>query len=308
MLLVIVVVLLIVVEGIFSASETGLVSIENMKVFVAQHDKQRWAIHASNFIRRPARFFSTILVCENFILVIASTLAAKFFIELLGNRGVVVSTIILSIVTLIIGQYVPKTTALMYPYKTMSLLSDVIYYIEILTYPIVSIFAGISKFLARLFKGSGSSETVRRLDIVHAIKEYEEKASRLAARLLDFSERTVSDIMIPLDAALVYEKGSELAVFSHRNRRLYTRIPIYENDRGNIVGVFNIKDYFYTNKVKLRKPFFIDSNERCMAIFLIMKEKGEHMAIVRSKAKKAIGIVTLEDLIEELVGEIRDER
>ena len=83
---------------------------------------------------------------------------------------------------------------------------------------------------------------------------------------------------------------------------------MYENSPENIIGVFNIKDYFYTKKIVLREPFFVNAHDRCMNVFSIMKQKGEHLAIVRDKDEQIIGIVTLEDLIEELVGEIRDER
>jgi CBS domain containing-hemolysin-like protein len=104
------------------------------------------------------------------------------------------------------------------------------------------------------------------------------------------------------------KKGSEIETISKRHKRLYTRIPVYQEKRSNIVGIFNIKDYFYTNKIELRKPFFVSANDRCMLIFMAMKQKGEHMAIVRNDKKSILGIVTLEDLIEELVGEIRDEK
>ena len=307
MLLLIIPLVLIILEGIFTASETGLVSIENIKVLGAVKEKKRWAERTKYFLAKPERFFSTILVCENIILVIAATLFAKFFIELIGENGAFVSTCIITFVSVTVGQFVPKSFALSNPIRTMSVLSDTIYYIEVITYPIVSLYAHISWALARLFRSATEGDSIRRLDIVYAMSEYEEKASRRAALLFNFSRRSVEEVMIPLDAVFMCEKGFELDVLSQKQKRLYTRIPVFEGQHNNVVGVFNIKDYFYTGTITLRKPFFVNARDRCMTIFSIMKQKGKHMAMVRSENGRIIGIVTLEDLIEELVGEIRDE-
>ncbi len=308
MLLLIVPLLLIVLEGIFAASETGLISLENITVLKAKREKKRWAILVDHFLARPEHFFSTILVCENFILVIASTLFAKFFIERFGSNSVVFSTIILSFISLTIGLFIPKSLALSYPSIVMSNLSRIIYYLQIITYPVVYIYANISKSLAHLFRSDTKVESIKRLDIIYAMSEYEVKASRLAARLFNFSKRVVAEVMIPLDAVFSCEKGHEREALSKKYKRIYTRIPVYEKVNEKIIGVFNIKDYFYTNRIKLRKPFFVSAHERCMPIFSTMKQKGEHMAIVRDSHKRILGIVTLEDLMEELVGEIRDEK
>jgi putative hemolysin len=308
MIFMIIPLILITIEGLFTASETGLLSIENIKVLKAKREKKKWAIRVSNFLAAPEQFFSTVLVCENFILVIASTLFTKFFIEQIGGSGAFYATLILTVFSLIIGQFIPKSIALANPEKIMGLLSTLIYYIEYIAYPVVYFYAKISKGIASIFGGKTGIETIRRLDIIYAMSEFEEKASRLAARLFDFSKRGIADVMIPLNAVFSCAKDFELDALSKKHKRIYTRIPIYKDKPDNIIGVFNIKDYFYKNRITLRKPFFINIKERCMSIFLTMKQKGQHMAIVRDDAKSVVGIVTLEDLIEELVGEIRDER
>ncbi len=308
MILLILPLLLIVLEGIFTASETGLISIENIKVLRARKDKKKWAIRTHNFLSAPERFFSTILFCENFILVIASTLFAKFFIGRLGDNGAFFSTLILSIFSLTVGQFIPKSIALSNPEKAMNVLSGIIHYVEIIAFPFVYFYAKISKSIAHLFKGDTEAEIIGRLDIIYAMSEYEKKASMLAARLFDFSKRKVNEVMIPLEAVFSCKKGAEREALSKKHERIYTRIPVYRSRPDNIIGVFNIKDYFYSDKIILRKPFFVQANERCMFIFSTMKQKGEHMAIVRGEENRVVGIVTLEDLIEELVGEIRDEK
>ena len=301
-------ILLIIAQGVFTASETGFISISKMRVLRAKQEKKIWAIRMSNFLATPERFFSTINVCENFILVVASTLFAKFFIENLGDNGVIFSTILLALFSLTIGQFIPKSITLSNPDKTMIFLSGVIYYTEIITYPIVHFYANLSKGIAYLFKSKNKTDLIRRLDIVYAMSEYEKKSSMLASRIFNFSRRAVAEVMIPLNAVFSCKKDSEIETVSRRKERIYTRIPVYKDIPNNIIGIFNIKDYFYTNKVILRKPFFVNVNERCMSIFSIMKQKGEHMAIVQDDKNRVLGIVTLEDLIEELIGEIRDEK
>jgi putative hemolysin len=308
MLFLIIPLLLIIFEGIFTASETGLVSIENIRVFKAKKEKKKWAIRVSNFLSSPESFFSTINIWENVILVLSSTLFAKFFIEHFGDNGVFLATVILSIYSLTVGQFIPKSIALSNPDKIMMSLSGVIYYTKIITYPVVYLYANISKAIARIFKSDTETDSISRSDIIHAMGEYEKESSRLAARLFNFSKRVVSEVMIPLNAVFSCKKGYELEALSNKYKRIYTRIPVYIKRFDDIIGVFNIKDYFYTDKITLRKPFFINANERCMSIFSTMKQKGEHMAIVRDDNNRVLGIVTLEDLIEELVGEIRDER
>jgi putative hemolysin len=306
--LIIIPLLLIFIEGIFTASETGLVSIEYIRIKHAKKEKQRWAHILSLFLTRPERFFATILVSENLILVISSTLFAKYFIEWLGYSGAIFATVLLAVVSLVIGQFVPKMIALSRPEGTMRILGRIIYIIEIIMYPLVSLYAWVAKGLARLSTHGASSDSIQRLDIVYAMSEYQVKASQLAARLFDFSKRQVVEVMIPLDRVFMCQRGMEETAIIKGNGRIFTRIPVYESARDRIVGIFNIKDYFYKEKVILRKPLYADAHDRCMTIFMNMKQKGQHLAIIRNDQKKVIGIITLEDLIEELVGEIRDER
>ncbi|MBN2621149.1 DUF21 domain-containing protein [candidate division WOR-3 bacterium] len=306
--LIVIPLLLIFIEGIFTASETGLVSIEYIRIKHAKKEKQSWAHTLSLFLARPERFFSTILVSENLILVVSSTLFAKYFIEWLGNSGAIIATILLAVISLVIGQFIPKMIALSRPEGTMRILGRIVYIIEIIMYPLVSLYAWVAKGLARLFTHGTSSDSIQRLDIVYAMSEYQVKASQLAARLFDFSKRQVVEVMIPLDRVFMCQQGMEETAIARGDGRIFTRIPVYESERDRIVGIVNIKDYFYKGKVILRKPLYINGRDRCMTIFMNMKQKGQHMAIIRNDQEKVIGIITLEDLIEELVGEIRDER
>jgi CBS domain containing-hemolysin-like protein len=91
-------------------------------------------------------------------------------------------------------------------------------------------------------------------------------------------------------------------------RQVFTTIPVYEEVRSNVIGVINTKDYYYEGTIRINPAFFVNVNERCMHIFLIMQEKKEHLGIVRDDNNHAVGLISMNDLVEELVGEIREER
>lgn len=296
--------ILVILQGIFTATETAAISIEKSHLGRARREQKKWALRTYALMRKPDRFFATILVCEDFLLVIAATLLAQYFIALYGGRSVFFSTLIISFASFFLGQFLPKLAALAAPDRIMAALSEPIYIISLVTLPVVYFFSQAAKTIARVFRSEGESDVIRRSDIVYALSEYEKESSLIASRLFNFSKRTVSELMIPLRAVHTAKKGHELESLSLK----VTRLPVYDDENRAIAGIFNVKDYFFTGKFKLRPPFFVRATDRCLPVFLTMKEKVEHLAIVRDENEAPIGIVTLEDLIEELVGEIRDEK
>jgi putative hemolysin len=299
---------LIMLQGLFTATETAVMSIERSKLGRAQLEKKHWAARTRGFLDKPERFFSTILICEDLLLVVASTFFAQFFIIRWGSNWVILSTVILSLFSLVIGQYIPKAIALTIPETVLAILSDLIYALELALTPVVSVFSAIARGIGLILGIKKRTDIIRHSDIVFAMTEYEKETSKLASRLFNFSHRVISDVMIPLDAVYMCGQGEEKNVVSGKAERLFTRWPVFSGKASNINGIFNIKDYIYTGKAATRPPYYVNADERCMSVFMTMKEKGEHMAIVRGHDGAVNGIVTLEDLIEELVGEIRDEK
>ncbi|MCX7994918.1 MAG: CNNM domain-containing protein [candidate division WOR-3 bacterium] len=299
---------LVLLMGIFTATETGFLCVDKTKVLALAKEKRYWAEAINNFQKKPAEFFSTILVCEDFLLVIASNLMAIYFIENHGEEFVLLSTILLSIFSLIFGQLIPKSIALLYPEKTLVITIRIISFFKTLLFPVVVLFAWFSQSLATIFKIKATTEIIRRQDIVFAISEYEKDTSILAARLFDFSHRKVSDIMVPIDIAVVYKKGEDFNKFCIESKQLFRFIPVLDPLTSEIVGVINTRDYFFSGKIEMKPPYFVGENEKCMQVFLKMKERNEHLAVVQSSHNKTVGIITIYDLIEELTGSIREER
>lgn len=299
---------IILVMGIFTASETAFLCVDKTRVFYSAEQNKRWAVITKRFVNNPAEFFSTILVCEDFLIVIASNLLALFFIRNFGENWVCLSTIILSLFSLIFGQLIPKSIALNYPEKTLHLTTGIIWFFRVLLIPIVALFAGITQGIAGLFKNQSKSAIIRHQDIVFAIGEYEKDTSLLASRLFDFSKRKVYEVMVPITMTIACRKDDDFKKFCFESPKIFRHIPIYEKDKNNIIGIVNTRDYFLKGRVEIRPPFFVNENERCMQTFLTMKDNREFMAIVKNENNEVTGIITIYDLIEELVGAIREEQ
>ncbi|MEO0166546.1 MAG: CNNM domain-containing protein [candidate division WOR-3 bacterium] len=294
--------------GIFTATETAFLCVDKTKLFTYAREKKYWAILVSDFLRKTAEFFSTILVCEDFLIVIASNLFALYFLKNFGENYVVLSTILLSFFSLIFGQLIPKSIALNYPEQTLALTARVIAFFGVLLSPIIFLLARVSESLATIFKIPTPTELIRRRDIVFAVSEYEKDTSLLTARLFDFTHRKVFEIMRPINIAFVCKKDEDFKKFCMESSRIFRVIPVLDPVTGEIIGIINTKDYFFTEQLEIKSPFFVNENDKCMQVFLKMKEKNEHLAVVQDAQKNAVGIITIYDLIEELVGSIREER
>ncbi|MEO0185279.1 MAG: CNNM domain-containing protein [candidate division WOR-3 bacterium] len=308
MILILVSLILVLLIGVFTSSETAFLCVDKTKVLYAAGEKKTWAMITRRFTDKPAEFFSTILVCEDFLIVAASNLLAIYFITNYGKNWVFFSTIFLSFFSLIFGQLIPKSIALLYPEKTLVINARVIEFFRTILFPVVALFAGISQGFANLFRTYSGSAIIRHQDIVFAISEYEKDTSLLAARLFDFSKRKVSESMVPISIALVCRKVEDFKEFCVESGRLFRYIPIIDSEKNQIIGVINTKDYLINGSVELKPPFFVKENDKCMEVFLKMKEKREHIAVVQDENGKVTGIITIYDLIEELVGAIREEK
>lgn len=298
---------LIILIGIFTASETAFLCIEKIRLKKAYDEKKTWANRVYRFTQKPSQFFTMILVCEDFLLVLGSTILAQGIIQTFGNNWLVISTIIMSLFSLIVGQYLPKAIALNNPEKILAVLSELLHLIYTILAPIILLFSTIATFIGNLFKRHTSLDRLRYQDIIFAVSEYEKDTSLLVSRLFVFSRIKIGEIMIPIGMALLCSKDDDIASVCARTQRIFTRIPVYEGNVNNIIGVINTKDYFYTGNLTLEPPFFVNINDRCMAVFIKMQKENQKMGIVQDDRGNVVGIITLWDLIEELVGEIREE-
>lgn len=296
--------LFILIQGLFTAAETAAISIEKSRLGRELKSGRVWAKRTRRLLDQPDRFFSAVLVWEDFLLVLATTVFTHYCIKRWGSSSAAGAVIILTFVSFFVSQYTPKIFALNYPTLILKWFSLPVLLASRMAAPAVALYAGISRNLAKLFLRPVKIDTIRRADIAHALDEYEKESSLMVSRLFNFSRRTIAEVMIPLQFVHTCRRGNEIDALRWKK----TRLPVMADQNRIPIGIFNTKDYFFTGIFRLKKPFFVNADQRCMPVFLEMKKKSEHMAIVLNADKSAVGIVTIEDLIEELVGEIREEK
>ncbi len=296
--------LFILLQGIFTATETAAISIEKSRLGLELKSGRVWAKRTRRLLDRPDRFFSAVLVCEDLLLVLATTFFSYYCLNRWGSSSVAGAVISLTFVSFLVSQYTPKIFALNYPALILRWLSLPVLLASRMAMPAVILYSGISRNIAKLFLRQVKTDTIRRADIAHALDEYEKESSLMVSRLFNFSRRTIAEVMLPIQFVRTCQRGNELDALRWKK----TRLPVLMAQDGIPIGIFNTKDYFFTGKFRLKKPFFVKADDRCMPVFLEMKRKSEHMAVVLDANQRAAGIVTIEDLIEELVGEIREEK
>ncbi len=325
--LVVFLVFLILLSGFFSAAETALMSLNKIKIKQLVEDGVKGSKEIQEITDNPSETLSTILVCNNIVNILASSVSTVIFINLLDRFGTAVatsvSTLVLTIVILIFGEITPKTIAVIKTEKLAFALYKPLKLVLVLLKPIVFIFSKISKFIMLILgikeQGLHTNITEEELKSIvsfsqeEGVLEVEDK--KLIYNVFEFGDLKVKDVMIPRVDMITLSKNSTYdEIVSVFKTERFSRVPVYKDNIDNIIGVINIKDLFFIDK---EDDFVIDKYirdvhstheyKKIRDLFNEMKKKRNHMAIVRDEYGGTIGLVTIEDLIEEIVGDIEDE-
>ncbi|AEH51061.1 hemolysin family protein [Pseudothermotoga thermarum] len=317
-------VVLLILSAFISASETALTSISKLKL-LRKEEKDK--------ILKVNRLLTAILVSNNFVNLMLSSITTVLFIKLLSGlkEGIVVllSTLFVTIVLLIFGEITPKIYAREYAEKVYEKSVKFISLIERLLSPLIMVLLFISNKLVQLFGGQAMESTpfITSDDIVAAVNigkgdgTIGHQEGLIVERTFEMSETTIKEIMTPrVDVVAIEENASLQELMELVEKEGYSRIPVYRGDIDNIVGVCYVKDVvtllakpseenLLNKKVKeiMREPIFVPETMKVSTLLKIFKEKKVHLAIVVDEFGGTAGIVTLEDILEELVGEIMDE-
>ncbi len=325
--LVVFLVFLILLSGFFSAAETALMSLNKIKIKQLVEDGVKGSKEIQEITDNPSETLSTILVCNNIVNILASSVSTVIFINLLDRFGTAVatsvSTLVLTIVILIFGEITPKTIAVIKAEKLAFALYKPLKLVLVLLKPIVFIFSKISKFIMLILgikeQGLHTNITEEELKSIvsfsqeEGVLEVEDK--KLIYNVFEFGDLKVKDVMIPRVDMITLSKNSTYdEIVSVFKTERFSRVPVYKDNIDNIIGVINIKDLFFIDK---EDDFVIDKYirdvhstheyKKIRDLFNEMKKKRNHMAIVIDEYGGTIGLVTIEDLIEEIVGDIEDE-
>ena len=321
--LLIVMVVLVLLSAFFSMTETVFNSVNVVKLNVLADEGKKSAQKALWITNHYDRTLTTILVGNNIVNITLATISVTFFVELLGsnaNLADLISTIVITIFVLIFGEIVPKTIGKALADSLAPKLSYVLYVVMIILFPIVIIFVGIQKLLHK--KGDNTEPQVDEAQLEVILDTMEEDGAiesdevELINNVLDLNDRIVKDIMTPRPDIVAISDDMEIDeikdIFFDSH---YSRIPVYHEDKDNIVGVLMERDFLTTYikrksfriKTLLKKPKFVSATMKVDDLIHELQKDKMHMAMVSGEYGEIIGVVTMEDALEELIGEIYDE-
>ncbi|KLO23112.1 hemolysin [Marinitoga sp. 1197] len=326
---------LLFLSAFFSASETALTSMNRLKVkdLIENEDNENAREKLHHFLHHPNQLLTTILVMNNLVNILVSSLTTAFIIELIpGNPGQVVGIVtgVLTLMILIFGEITPKVYARENTEKFFNVVFPVISFLNYILKPIIWLLVNISNFFIKLFGGEKISEApfitedeiMNYLDIGHEEGVIEKDEKFIMKRGLELKEISVKEIMTPrVDIIAISEDENLKELIKIINEEGYSRIPIYKESIDNIIGVCYAKDVFkILEKEGLNEEFldiniknimhkveFIPLTMKIRDVMKIFLEKHTHMAVVVDEYGGTAGLVTLEDILEELTGEILDE-
>lgn len=322
----VILIILLFLSGFFSSAETALTTVNKLKLRSLADDGSKRAAKVLAVTENSGKLLSTILIGNNIVNISASALATTLCTQVFGSQFIGISTGLLTLFVLIFGEITPKTLAtihavplsmfFVYPISVlMFILTPAIWLLNIIT-------GAIFKILRVDTSGKDNviteSELRTVVDVSHEEGVIEKEERFMISNVVDFGDALSKDIMIPradvvcADVNSTYEELVQIF-----KSEAYSRIPIYEGSKDHVIGILYLKDlFFYIESKKssdfnirqiLRKPHFVYEYQKTSQIFADLKTSSVTMAVVLDEYGASSGIITMEDLIEEIVGEIRDE-
>ncbi|MCR4781083.1 MAG: hemolysin family protein [Ruminiclostridium sp.] len=315
-------IILVFLSAFFSAAETAYTSANKIRLRSRADNGSKKAARALTVIERYDKTLTTILIGNNIVNILTSALATVMFISLLGEHGTAVSTLAVTVVVLIFGEILPKTIAKIHAENFACAISGIMRLLIIVFTPLSAVFILLQKAAALIFRGKGEEVSMTEQELMHIIDEIEdegvleEQESDLVRSALEFDETLVPAVMTPRVNVVAAEINTGIDDLRELFlREGYSRIPVYEKTIDHIVGVVRHKDFFamlvrggnfYVRDV-VQETLFIPNLMKISDVLRQMQRKKTHLAVVVDQYGGTEGIVTMEDIIEELVGEIWDE-
>lgn len=324
----IIIVVCVIFSAYFSATETAFMSLNKTKLKTMVEKGNKKAERTLKVADNYDKLISTILVGNNIVNILASSIATLFFVQMLANldygnanqMGATLSTIATTVIVLIFGEITPKSIARDLPEKFAMFSTPLISLLMVVLTPVNFIFSMWKKLISKIFKLESDNKMTSE-ELLMIVEEgqqdgaIEEDEGDLLKNAIEFNEKTAEDILthrvdlegVPSDAS----KEDIAEVFTESG---YSRILVYEESIDNIIGTIHRKDFYVGSGISrkpvkelIAPPFFIHKSEKINDLLKLLQNNKSHLAIVIDEYGGTLGIVTMEDILEELVGEIWDE-
>lgn len=319
----IILILLVLLSAFFSSAETALTCANEVRIRSKMEEGSKAARILLKILSNPSKMLSTILIGNNLVNISATTLATTFTIYTFGNAAVGIATGILTLVVLLFGEIIPKTVATLNAEQLALFYSYIIYGLMFVMTPVIFIVDKLGNIFLRILgidsskKNIGITENELKtyVDVSHEEGVIESEEREMILNVFDFGDSTASAVMIPrIDMTMIDVTASYEELKSLFLKTMYSRIPVYEGSAEHIIGVVMLKD-FYSNRKRddfsirqiLREVYYTYETKKTSDLLLEMRQNAYSLAIVVDEYGDSVGLITLEDLLEEIVGEIRDE-
>ncbi len=313
------IVILIMFSAFFSATETAFSSINKIRMKSMANNGNKRAAAVLELNEKYDKLISTILIGNNIVNISASSVATVLFLTYFPKNGATISTVVTTIVVLIFGEITPKSIAKDFPEKYAMAVVPLVKVFCIILSPINYAFSAWKKLISKVFV-SDESRGLTEEELLTMVEEAQDdggindEEGELIRNAIEFNDIQVSDVHTPrVDVVAIDENDSREEidrVFCESN---FTRLPVYKDTIDNIIGVINQKDFYNSNKFKgnikdiMSKPLYVIPNMKISELLQKLQTNKTHLAVITDEYGGTVGIVTLEDILEELVGEIWDE-
>lgn len=320
---ILILVVLILLSAFFSSAETSFATASQIKLRTKMEEGNKNAALCLKILDKYSKLLSSILIGNNIVNLSASALATTIAAKTGLPYAVSIATGILTFVVLIVGEIVPKTWATFKADKIVLVYAGIIRFLMIILTPFIFIIDKISTGILFIFgirdskKSSSMTENELRT-IVEASHEegvLEEKECEMINNVFDFGDACAKDIMIPrIDMTMIEDTADYTACMNVFRKNMYTRIPVFHDSQDNVIGLINIKDFLLVDNKEsfkisdiMRDTYYTYEYKKTSDLMIEMRKSSFNIAMVLNEYGATEGMITLEDLLEEIVGEIRDE-
>lgn len=321
-------VILIILSGIFSASETALTAFKSMDLQEIENVNPKKANLLKLWLTRPNEILTAILLGNNIVNILASSIATIVTLKIVGEasgNAIAIATVSMTVVVLIFGEITPKVLAKTYSMKISGMVIGPIYIMSIVALPIIKLLMFITKIISKMMGVDIRQENLMITE--EEIKSYinvgssegviEEEEREMIHSIIEFGDTTAKEVMTPRTSIFMLDSESTIdEVWDEIIESGYSRIPVYGEDYDEILGILYVKDLMVLAKNRttnipikniLREVYFVPDTKSIVEILDEFRKKQVHMAVILDEYGGTIGLLTIEDLIEEIIGEIKDE-
>ena len=318
----VIVIILLSASAFFSSAETALMTSNKLKMRNLAENGDKRAAKVLKVTENTDKMLSAILIGNNIVNLTASSISTALTLKIFGSKLVGIATGILTFLILVFGEITPKNVASKNAENMALAYIGVISFLVTLLTPVIFIVNTVAKFVISIFNKNGDDNNAVTEEELRAMVEYsheegviENEEKKMIVNVVDFGDTVAGDIMVPrVDMVMVDEKSSYEEILKVFREERYTRIPVYEETPDNVIGILNVKDFLliedkenFVMKELLREPLYTYEYKKTSALMMDMRKTGANIVIVLDEYGITAGLITLEDMLEEIVGEIRDE-